>query len=80
MEKEVYKGFTENQLSNAFDMVKNHEHWKGEINAVVDPAKVSVVTAAIEFYAYGFVETTPEGSLVRIYAPGYWGAEALLEE
>ena len=57
--KEIYKGYTEEELSKAFDAVANSDDWKDEIAAVMPGEAVTLVVAAIEFYT----ATTPKISL-----------------
>jgi hypothetical protein len=71
-------------LSDAFDRVKNAEHWKGPIRAhvtVTDEADVETILDAIEFYTATagtatLVESTPIGKRYLVTAPGYWAGPA----
>jgi hypothetical protein len=79
----VHKGYTREELSEAFDRVKDRENWKmpidkslaGELGA----ADRSAIEAAVVFYA-GCVPTFKvEGGLcgamfTRVTAPGYYVA------
>ncbi len=49
----TYKGYTLEQLRQAWEKVKPHTHWKDEINTFVtlkDEHDVDRIRAAIEFY------------------------------
>lgn len=71
------------ELSAAFDRVKNPEHWKGPIDAVVrvttgaGAADMATILEAIEFYTAttGIVHDLGDGRF-RILAPGYWAGPA----
>lgn len=67
-------GYTTDQLKTAFDLVKNKEHWKYDIDAVIEADQVDVVSRAIPWYSGGGLmdfETLPNGK-VRVRATGYW--------
>lgn len=70
---------TQEELRIAFEKVQNKEHWKGAINAVIDPADEQIVNAAICHFAYGGASfSKAAGGKLRVKAPGYWGMEAQL--
>jgi len=47
---EVHKGFTRDELSAAFDRVKDPADWRAPISAVVPGQVIDVTEAAIEFF------------------------------
>ena len=48
--KPIWKGYTQAQLSDAFDAVANPHDWKAPICVAVPGEHVSIVVAAIQFY------------------------------
>lgn len=67
-------GYTETQLSEAFDMIRPTENWKMPIDAVIrDNDNVELVQYACMFYTgdYGTVTDNNDGTY-RIRAPGYY--------
>ena len=65
---------TQMAMEEAFDLVKNKEHWKGRIDAVIPADKRDVVESAIRHFTGGgarFIAVQEEGKL-RVTAPGYW--------
>ncbi len=74
--------FSETQLSDAFDLVKNREHWKGEISAIIFPVEVELVQAAISFYTATEMKIVgsrhEDGSpkMLIVSAAGYWNGPA----
>ena len=85
---ETYNGFTEAELSRAFDRVKNSDHWKGPIDGFCRIEERYLIASAIMFYTSTearFSETLPgvSGSFVplpadwlRVQAVGYWNGPA----
>lgn len=72
--------YTPNELRAAFDHVKNKENWKYPIDAEIDEKDMPLIDAAIAFMAYGFAEFETLGNgRVRVKAPGYYGAESIME-
>jgi hypothetical protein len=72
----VHRGFTNQQLSDAFDIVKHHQHWKFPIDKVIDTQDVDelyLISSAIGYYAGGQAtfDTTVPGK-TRVRAPGYY--------
>lgn len=52
--REAYRGYTLPQLHDAFDSVKNAEHWKNPIDKVVPyltPKERALIHAAVIFFA-----------------------------
>lgn len=75
------RAYTQHELEEAFKMVQNTEHWKGPIDAEIEEGAMQRVDAAIAHFCYGFAAFTPLGNgRVRVTAPGYYGAERLLEQ
>ena len=68
-------GFTIEQLEQAFDSVKDKEHWKNPIDAVVEADQRDVLSRAIPWYTgteAEFHEINGDGSKLRVTAPGYF--------
>ncbi len=68
----LFNGFTEAQLSAAFDAVSAPTHWKDPIESVIAEHHYPLTAAAVEFYTatkLSFV-TLPTGRLA-VTAPGY---------
>lgn len=58
-----------------FDLVKDKEHWKGPINAIVsDKENAEAICDAVNYFTgtYADVEDLGDGTM-RVEAPGYWG-------
>jgi hypothetical protein len=76
------KAVTRGQLNTAFDAVKNAEHWKNPINAVIDAATLekiggeAVLTEAVIFFAGCAPTIAParKRGTFRVRAVGYWVA------
>jgi hypothetical protein len=66
--------YTHEQLSAAFDMVKNPENWKNPINAIVpESADITLITEAIRFFTGSVSKVEPMGdNSVKITALGYY--------
>ena len=69
--------FSQDDLVYGFDLVKNPEHWKGEIDRVIRAADRDVVAAAVEHFTAteAAFQELPGGRL-RVTAPGYWAGPA----
>lgn len=72
MEK-VYKGFTEKELRNAFDKVKDPTDWRNPIYRRVWIKKIDVTVAAIEFFTGAEVKKKlhPSGNDYYVECEGY---------
>jgi hypothetical protein len=46
----IFQGFTETELSAAFDLVADPCDWRAPVNAVVDSEHWGAVQAAVRFY------------------------------
>ena len=58
---------------DAFDAVKNKEHWKDSIDAIIKEEDRAITETAINFFAGGGVMFYPAGEgKLRVTAPGYW--------
>ncbi len=74
----TWSGYTQEQLSTAFDGVRNADHWKGPIDALVPEDELTVTVLAIIFYT----ATEPKASWVeskehfRVTSEGYWAGPA----
>ena len=67
------------EKEDAFELVKNKDHWKGRIDAIVPVEKQRAVADAIGFFAFGcatFHRVRGRRDVVRVTAPGYWAYEA----
>lgn len=72
----VYDGYTREELSAAFDLVKNRAGWKLPVNVLLPPdADRKLITAAVIFFAGCVPEfiTEPGGDLT-VTAVGYYAA------
>ena len=68
-------GFTVEQLSEASDAVKNEEHWKNPVDAIVAAKMRGVLEKAIPWYTgtEATFEDADEPGQIRVTAPGYYG-------
>lgn len=72
---EAQGGYTAKELSDAFDAVKDADHWKNPIDAIVERSMWDVLSYSIPYYTgtpadYDDVEGRPE--MIRVFAPGYF--------
>lgn len=67
-------GFTVEQLSEAFDAVKNEEHWKNPVDAIVAAEMRGVLEKAIPWYTgtEASFEDDAEDGYLRVTALGYY--------
>lgn len=67
-------GYTLAQLSDTFDDVKNPEHWKMDIDTVVDAKLRDILGYAIPwFVGSGQITITDiDDETIRVQATGYW--------
>lgn len=67
-------GYTLDQLKEAWDLVKDKEHWKKDIDAVVPAELQPVLGYAIPWFAGGGeIEFLDAGEgKIRVVASGYW--------
>jgi hypothetical protein len=73
MSTPVYSGYTEAELSGAFDLVRPASNWKLAISAQVPAdADTSLISAAVVFYTGSHAEFVPTGSGLRVLAAGYY--------
>lgn len=72
--EEGKSGFTIEQLSEAFDAVKNEEHWKNPVDAIVPAEMRGVLERAIPWYTgtEANFEETDEPGQIHVTAPGYY--------
>lgn len=66
--------FTADELADGFDTVKNAEHWKGAIDAIIDEDQKDLIGRAIPWFTgtpAEFFQTDQAGKL-RVVAAGYW--------
>lgn len=65
-------GFTKAQLTVAFEVVQNRDHWKNPIDVMVDDSAVAVTVEAIKFFHASSPKVTPLGEgKTRIKGIGY---------
>lgn len=67
-------GFSTEQLQEAFQKVRDSEHWKNDIDAVVPAEMKDILIHAIPWHTGGGeveFHDLGDGS-VRVIAPGYW--------
>lgn len=72
--KRLQGGYTQEELQAAFDKVKNPEHWKARINALLEPGEdMDVIDYAIRYFTGTecWWNTRKDGK-IRVRAPGYW--------
>ena len=71
-------GFSDDEIKAAFDLVKNADHWKNPIDAVIDRSSQDVVAVAIAWYTAtpAEFEDTDEPDKVRVTAVGYFDGPA----
>ena len=60
--KKIYCGYTHDEMSRAFDAVKNPEHWKNPIKSRVSAESLSLTIAAIRFFTGTDVSIKQTGS------------------
>lgn len=66
-------GYGTNELRAAFDQVKNPEHWKYDIDAVVSADLADVLKFAVPYHTGGDVDIVDLGDgKIRVVAPGYY--------
>lgn len=69
----IHLGYSRNQLKDAFNKVQNTDNWKNPISALIKTEDVSIIDAAIGFYAGGgAVYKNCGGGFTRVMAPGYY--------
>lgn len=69
------EGYRPAQLSAAFDLVKDADHWKNPIDAVVDEDMMDVLAESIPYYTgtpATFFEIDDQPGKLRVTAPGYF--------
>lgn len=75
-ERPVYKGFTERELREAFDIVKAEDNWKKPITVILDEGTYDkygdVIMAAIEFFTGSTVTVIQDGETFIMKAAGYY--------
>lgn len=76
----VYRDYTHGQLTDAFELVQNKEHWKLPIDTVlptgVTLAQVELIEAAIVYFTGGgsTVRRFHATGQIRVTAPGYYAS------
>jgi len=64
---EIYDGYTKEELSSAFDSVKDASDWRSPIRADVPSSKIDVVVAAIRYYTATDPEVSPSVAFGRTW-------------
>ena len=77
----VTEKYTVEDLSLAFDTVKDKDHWKGPVAALIPTSKRDVTAAAIEFYTATKMKVHAThlingDAYLVISAAGYWNGPA----
>jgi len=73
--EEAKGGYTVAQLQEAFDSVKDADHWKNPIDAIVDADRRDVLARAIPWYTgttAEFHDLPDDPARLRVTAPGYY--------
>ena len=70
--KPIFAGFSRNQLAEAFEKVQDKKHWKNPIDAIIQKEDISIVNAAIDFFAGGGAVFSIHHKGTRVTAPGYF--------
>ncbi len=76
--EKIHAGHTREELSNAFDAVKDSKNWKRPIDGIVSRRNFGVTAAAVAFFAGSALEIVdedwPEGGerMLRVWARGYF--------
>lgn len=67
-------GFALEELQEAFDLVKDEEHWKNPIDRVVDESQIRILRAAIPWMTGTEAIFLPvdEPGKIRVKADGYY--------
>jgi hypothetical protein len=69
----VFGSYTEDQLREAFNLVKNPENWKERIDKVVPAdADLHLIDCAVTFYTGGSIEYQPVTGGHRVTSGGYY--------
>jgi len=68
------KGYTHKQLTEAFEFIKNSEHWKNPIDAWIHPSKFDICAEACVYFTGSRLERCQSAgsSALRVTAPGYY--------
>jgi hypothetical protein len=77
----IHDGYTNAELTAAFDKVKNADHWKNPIDATIPVADVDITAKAIEFFTATKASLFRVGGIdgkvrMRVTAPGYYAGPA----
>lgn len=64
--------YSQKQLSVAFDKVKDQQHWKNPINALIDPGDRDIVYEAIIHFTGSIPSIVKSGKQLRVRAHGYY--------
>ncbi len=72
-DRPVFGGYSRNELSPAFDRVRDPKNWKNPIDKVMPPdIDQDLVGAAIAFFAGSEAHFEPTAEGIRVTAPGYY--------
>jgi hypothetical protein len=72
--EDAFDGYTQTELDEAFDLVKDPRNWKLPINAIVPKdTDLRAVSAAVAHFTGGGCETTQQADgTVRVTGAGYY--------
>ena len=71
--REVFGGYTDDELRVAFALVKNRENWKLPVDAIVPvDTDLRVVDAAVCYFTGGGIDQQPVRDGWRVTAAGYY--------
>jgi hypothetical protein len=70
----VHRGYTHQELREAFELIENKENWKNPISAVIDSMKFYLCDAAAEYFTGAGLKKVFQvsDSRVMISGPGYY--------
>ena len=69
----VFGGWTQGQLSEAFDLVKPTGNWKMPIDATVrDDVDLQLLNDAVAYFTGGVIATDRTSKGVRVRSEGYY--------
>jgi hypothetical protein len=71
--REVFGGYTDDELREAFSLVKNRENWKLPVDAVVPvDADMGRIDAAVAYFTGGGITQLKVKDGWRVLAAGYY--------
>jgi hypothetical protein len=67
----LLRGFSDDELTRAFNIVAQPDDWKGHILAFVDPDELAITVFAIEFFTATIPVVSAFGPCFLIRSEGY---------